>query len=129
MEYEIERINAWSVIKIVFLISFFAGALIGIFYALILSTVSNLFQHIVIEEIGNDIEPLGTYAIFIMIVFLAIFVSIANSIISVVLVGSYNLLSQWIGGIKFDLKLSDEAEYQISDVASIDVNPDGNLLE
>ena len=110
MEYEIKRINAWSIIKIVFLVSFLLGALIGIFYALILTIFNNLISNI---DFGYDLQPLGVISLFFLIIFFAIFISITNSIISVIFVGSYNFLASCIGGIKLDVKLHNDVEEEI----------------
>ena len=104
MEYEIRRINTWSVIKIVFLVSFFIGALIGIFYALILSFINNLIQQFAVDEIEQGLRSLNVLTPFFLILFFAIFTSISNSIISAIFIGIYNFMAQWIGGIKIDIK-------------------------
>ena len=110
MEYEIKRINAWSVIKFVFLISFFIGTLIGIFYALILSIVCNLIQNITINELGLGVKSLNEISLFFLIIFFAIFISISNSIMSAIFIGTYNFIAQWLGGIKIALKLNNNME-------------------
>lgn len=110
MEYEIKRINVWSIIKIVFIISFLIGVLIGIFYALILTTIGNLIQDFVVNEYDFAAKPINTFSVFFLILFCAVIVSISNSILSAIFIICYNVVVQWIGGVKVELNLTTDLE-------------------
>lgn len=103
MEYELKRINVWPVIKIVFLISFFLGAIIGIFYTLIIAIVGNLIQQLTGEGLDFFFEMPGGITLFFIILFFATFTSLINSILSSIFIGIYNLMAHWIGGFRVDL--------------------------
>ena len=107
MVYELRRINVWSVIKIVFLVSFFLGALIGIFYAFTLAMIDQLFQSFGEDELDLALNFFSGTSLFFLILFFAIFTSVFNSVISAAFVSSYNLLAHWIGGLKFDVTSSE----------------------
>ena len=73
MEYEIRRIQVWSVVKIVFIIFFIVGAVAGIFYAMMTAVVSNLFMEMSGDELEYGQRVMGFFGPFFMILFFAIF--------------------------------------------------------
>lgn len=114
MEFELKTINIWSVVKIVFVISLAIGALIGIFNAFIFTFINSIFQNTYIDELNITYSSIS---IFYMIMFFAISISLFHSVLSIIFIGCYNLISNWIGGIKFDLHISNE---NITKIVNID---------
>ena len=103
MNYEIKRINVWSVIKIVFLISFCLGALIGVFYALFLSIVTSVIQNLTTEIIDTGFGSFSGIGIFFVIIATAFFIAISNTIFCAFFICVYNITAQWSGGFKVEL--------------------------
>ncbi len=106
MIYEIKRVNIWSVVKIVFIVTFIAGAMAGTFYALLVSLFNNIIQDFSNGEFDYGYRVFNVMTPFFTILFFAIFSSIANCLISVIAVLVYNVLAQIIGGIKIELNQS-----------------------
>jgi len=105
MEYEIKRINSWSIIKIVFIISFLIGLFIGVIYSFTINIIGNILLQLTFDEL--IVEPLSAISIFFLIIIIALFTSILSGSVTFVFVIIYNLTAQWIGGIKVELKFNE----------------------
>lgn len=103
MNYEIKRISVWSVVKIVFVISFCLGAFIGVFYALFLSIVTNIIQNLTTEVIDSGFSSFSGIGIFFLIIVIAFFIAVSNTIFCAFFVSVYNITAQWLGGFKVEL--------------------------
>ena len=108
MKYEISKIDILSVVKIIFIVSLFIGAAIGIFQAFILSFFRALIAEIGASDIEIGVQSIGVLKPFFMIISTTLFVAFFNSFIAAVVVLVYNLLAQWLGGIKVDLDSTDK---------------------
>ncbi|MBN1154843.1 DUF3566 domain-containing protein [candidate division KSB1 bacterium] len=108
MRYEIKKIDILSVIKIIFIVSLFIGALIGIFHALIFSFIGTLLQQMGGDEVEFGMRSITIITPFVMILFTALFFAFFNSVFAGFIVLIYNVLTQWIGGIRIDLDSVDD---------------------
>jgi len=105
MEYEIKRINSWSIIKIVFIISFLIGLFIGVIYSFTINIIGNILLQLTFDEL--IVEPLSAISIFFLIIIIALFTSILSGSVTFVFVIIYNFTAHWIGGIKVELKFNE----------------------
>jgi hypothetical protein len=109
MRYELQRIEIWSVIKIIFIISLFLGSLISIFYAGLFFIMSAFGNALAPAEFASFVPMGGAMAIGI-IVFGTITIAITYTIAAVVFIGIYNLLARWVGGFKVHFKLVEKEQ-------------------
>ena len=102
MDYEIRKIDVWSVVKIAFFLYGIFGLLFGIFYAIMLTMVGGF-----LSQMGGEFEAMrgltGVLGIF-MAFFLALFYAVIGSVFTAILTWIYNLLAKGLGGIKFFLE-------------------------
>jgi len=110
MEYEIRRIQVWSVVKIVFIIFFIVGAFVGIFYAMMTAVVSNLFMEMAGDELEYGQRVAGFFSPFFMILFFALFSATVNAVLSAFIVLFYNVFAQLTGGFRVDLNVQGEPD-------------------
>ncbi len=103
MEFEIKRINAWSVLKIVFIFYLCFGSILGIIFAFISNLLTAMVMGFSSSYFGDDVLTTSALSIFVNIISVAIFFAVSGSIITLVFVGIYNLLSNLLGGIKLEL--------------------------
>lgn len=107
--YELKRLDIWSVVKVTFVLSFFLGLMIGVFYLFIMFFVTRLAG-----TFGGGIETemmhFGGVVGFFMIFFIAIFTSVFYTAVSAILAGIYNLVSSWIGGVRLRLSVEEVEE-------------------
>lgn len=108
MDYEIKRINIWSVVKIVFIISFISGAFIGILYTMLASIMSNVFMELSGDEFEYGQHFWDFLSPFFLILFFAIFWAIFNSVLSASAVVSYNAFAHLVGGVRVELNMLDK---------------------
>jgi len=78
--------------------------LLGIFQALFFSFIGALLQNFAGEGFGGGFDSMSLATPFFMIVFTAIFFAIFNSFIIGIVLLFYNVVSQWIGGVRIELE-------------------------
>lgn len=101
MEFEIKRIYAWSVLKIVFVFYLCIGTIFG----MLLAFISNMITAVMMSFnswASNAFAP-SAFSIFLNIISFALFFAIAGSVVTIIFIGIYNLISVMVGGIKIDL--------------------------
>lgn len=108
MEFEIKRINAWSVLKIIFVFYLGFGAFLGIFFAFISNLLSAMILSFGSSYLGEDVFIPSGFSIFINIISFALFFAVFGSVVTLFFIGIYNLLSSMFGGIKFELQSIDD---------------------
>jgi hypothetical protein len=108
MNYEIKRINIWSVAKVSFVLGGVLGFVLGLFFWMFASMLAQL----PLEEFSSmdGMEGLGAMGImlpFMMAVFYGIGAMLGNAIMA----GVYNLLAGLVGGVELTLTQSDQPVY------------------
>jgi len=103
MEYEIKRINFWSVIKFLFVVFFLIGACCGLSYVLILSILNNVLQSLSGEIVASELAYFSGISIFGQVIFFSISISFFGCFLGALFICTYNLLSHLFGGIKIEL--------------------------
>ena len=100
MNYEIKRINIWSVAKVSFVLGGVLGFVLGLFFWMFASMIAQL----PLEEFGDMDGMEGLGAMGIMLPFMmAVFYGVAAMIGNALMAGIYNILSSVVGGIELTL--------------------------
>ena len=102
MNYEIRRIDVWSVVKITFILGGIFGLLAGILYAFMLVMVGGFLSQLG-DEFGVMQGVTGAVSI-IMIFFMALFYAVVGAVVAAIFTWIYNLLAKGMGGIRFHLE-------------------------
>jgi hypothetical protein len=102
MQFELKKIDLFSAIKISFIVNAVLGLAIGLFAGAILAFFTGFInQMMAISPLSPQFGALG--GLFLGL-FYAVFLSVVNGvIITGIVVLLYNLIADWIGGIKLDL--------------------------
>ena len=103
MEYEIKRFNIWSAAKIVFIIFIIIGILLSLFYLVAIGLLQNFIQSFGMGEFEDNIPVITGFTGIIIMVFLSFFYAIFATILTIFILGLYNIIAGFAGGIKFDL--------------------------
>jgi hypothetical protein len=103
MRYEIKRIDIWSIVKIVFLLSLLGGFIIGVFYAAIIGFISSMSSTMGGDSFTDALGVLGGVALIFIVVFCTIFFAVFYTVLAAIGAALYNLFSRWAGGITLEL--------------------------
>jgi len=105
MNYEIRKIDVWSVVKIAFILYGIFGLIFGLFYAVMLTMVGGfLGQFSEFGEFGQ-MTGLFTGAVgILMAFFMALFYAVIGAVFTAIFVWLYNVLAKLTGGIRFHLE-------------------------
>jgi len=100
VNFELKRVDVWSVVKIVFFLDAVIGLLVGFFYTFVFSLIGGFLS-------GERALPMmgffsGVVGFFMSFV-LAIFYAVLGAVFTAILAGLYNLLAGWLGGFKLSL--------------------------
>ena len=114
MRYEVEKIEIWSVIKIVFILSLFLGFMISLLYAGLIFVITLVGSTLAPPEF-DSFFPLGGTIAVVLIIFGTLTIAMTNTIAVTILIGLYNLFACWIGGIKVRLKPIDTTPTDVRD--------------
>lgn len=109
MRYELKRIEIWSVIKIIFIVSLFIGFLISVFYAGLFFVMSALGEALAPSDLSNVLPVSGAVAIGI-VVFGTIGLAILYTLMAIIFVGLYNLIARLAGGITVHFESLDKPD-------------------
>ena len=99
MQYELKKIDSWSVIRIVFIVSLVLGFGLGLFYALILGAMGDIFSELSAGEFGSDVGAMKGPALLFFVFIVTVFVGVFNTILATVIVWLYNIIARTAGGI------------------------------
>ncbi len=103
MTYEIKRFDLVSVFKVSFLIYLVIGLLIGLFYSLIIGAVFQAFAPLMEDRALLDMGKIAGGSLFVLALFVAVFMAVVWSVLTVIAVALYNVLAGNFGGIKMDI--------------------------
>ncbi|MFH1009537.1 MAG: DUF3566 domain-containing protein [Candidatus Latescibacterota bacterium] len=101
MDYELRRIEIWSVVKVAFFVCAILGFFPGIALSLLLWVFSSVIRAFVPGEMG-DISG-SSPTMFTMAVILAPLFGAIGAVLAGIAAALYNLLARWIGGVQFRL--------------------------
>lgn len=100
MNYEIKKLNIWSVAKVSFVLGGVLGFCAGLFLWMFAGLISSLpVSELSEPEAMEGLSSLGAMMPFALAVFYAVMLMITNGILSAV----YNLLGGMVGGIELTL--------------------------
>ena len=105
--YVLRKIPLWPVIRMCFVIFIVIGILIGVFYALLLSSWGFLASSFGDSSLGNPFGILRNLG-FILIPVIAILYAIFGTIVVAIWVLIYNLIASVVGGIELMLDTSEK---------------------
>ncbi len=102
MKYEIKRLNLWSVVKIVFVISLLIGFVFSLIYAGFLQVMTLLTSNFGGEDFVQMIPSGGSMFIIVVVFFTIIFAVFytTSALFAVVL---YNAIAGWAGGVVVEM--------------------------
>src|SRR4030067_474414 len=108
MNWEIKRIDLWSAIKVSFVANAVLGFILGLFIGLMTAALSEFLAPFIAMS-GQDVEQLssasGAGMVIFMPFFMAFFMAVAYGVIVTgIIVGIYNLVAKFAGGIKVNLE-------------------------
>lgn len=103
MNFELKRVDVWSVVKIVFFLDAVIGLLVGFFYTLVFSLVGGMAGFLNGERALPMVGLFSGLVGFFMSFVLAIFYAVFGAVLTAILVGLYNLLARWLGGFRLSL--------------------------
>jgi hypothetical protein len=98
MKYELKRIDLWSVIKIVFMISLVLGFVLTLFYASLLRFVSTFMGTFGGNDF-NQIMPSNGIMTGFLILFGTFGIAVIYTFIAAIAIILYNLMAGWGGGV------------------------------
>jgi hypothetical protein len=104
--FVLKKIPLWPVLKMAFVVFIIIGIVIGVFYAILLSTWGVLMSSFADSGFGSQVtmlRGLGFILIPVIAIMYAIFGTIAVAIWTIV----YNLISAVVGGIELVLEESE----------------------
>jgi len=103
VNFELKRLDVWSLVKIVFFLYAIIGLLVGLFYTLIFTLVGGMAGFLSRENVFPMMGPFSGLVVFFMSFVFAIFYAVFGSIVTAISAGLYNLLAKWMGGVKLSL--------------------------
>jgi hypothetical protein len=104
--YELKKIDVWSLVKIIFVLSFCLGLVFGVFYLFIMVFVTQITGSLMGEFDTGVTEVGGFFGVF-LVFFIAIFTSVFYTVVSAILAVLYNWISGFTGGLRVGLVLED----------------------
>jgi len=104
--YLLKKVPLWPAIKMAFVVFIIVGILIGIFYAVLLSTWGALMSSFADSGFGGQFGTLRSLG-FVLIPVIAVMYAIFGTIVVAIWVLIYNLLASVIGGVELVLEVAD----------------------
>jgi len=105
--YALKKIPLWPVIRITFLVFIIIGIVIGVFYAVLLSTWGVFMSSFGDSGIGGQFNMLRNLG-FVLIPVIAILYAIFGTIVVAIWVLIYNLIASVVGGVELVLEPADK---------------------
>jgi hypothetical protein len=104
--FVLKKIPLWPVLKMAFVVFIIIGIVIGVFYAILLSTWGVLMSSFADAGLGSQVTMLRGLG-FILIPVIAVMYAIFGTIVVAIWTVVYNLIAAVVGGIEFVLEESD----------------------
>lgn len=105
MRYELKSIAVWPFVKVAFFFNLIAGFLMGLLYALFIGFFMSVLSNIPALDTGDI--PVGQLSIGFLMIFMPIVMSIGaatlNTLLGVILILIYNLVTRLTGGLEINL--------------------------
>jgi hypothetical protein len=99
-DFEVKRIDLWSLFKLAFIINAVIGLIIGFFYALMFMAIGGINSAMFADEF-QKIGVFGGLFGLIMIPFFSFINAIFGSVIATIAGWVYNLIAGMAGGLRF----------------------------
>ncbi len=112
MEHEIKRFNLWSAAKVVFIIFLIIGILLSLFYLSFVTLIQNFIYDLSGGEFSEDFMLITGFTGIIISIFLSFFYAITATIFIVIILGLYNIIAGFVGGIKCELDTKTDESVQ-----------------
>jgi len=107
--YELKKIDVWSLVKIVSILSFALGLVIGFIYLLMILLISRLSSTLM-GDFDSEVMQVGGFVGFFMVFFIAILTSLFYTVVTAVLAVLYNGISGFTGGIRIRMTIVEVEE-------------------
>jgi len=104
MEYEIKRIDILSVVKIFFFLFLIIGFIMSLVYFVFMNMASGFLSNFSGEELEIPAGVLGGFVSLFGIMFFSVMYAIFMSVFTAIILGLYNIMAHYIGGIKATFK-------------------------
>lgn len=115
MKYELQRIEIWPVIKIVFILSLLIGFFIGLLYAGLFLMI-DAFSNIAVDSGFDNASTFGLGFTIMIVVGCTFGVAFIYTVGAVIFTVFYNLLAGSIGGIRVNLVAVAKDQKEVSAV-------------
>ena len=103
--FVLKKIPLWPVLKMAFVVFIIIGIVIGVFYAILLSTWGVLMSSFADAGLGSQVSMLRGLG-FILIPVIAIMYAIFGTIVVAIWTIVYNLIAAVVGGVELVLEES-----------------------
>jgi len=105
--YELKKIDVWSLVKIVSILSFALGlVVIGFIYFLMILFISQISSSLM-GDFDPEMMQVGGFVGFFMVFFIAILTSLFYTVATAILAVLYNGISGFTGGIRIQMTVAE----------------------
>ena len=104
--YELKKIDVWSLVKIVSILSFALGLVIGFIYLLMILFISQISSSLM-GDFDPEMMQIGGFVGFFMVFFIAILTSLFYTVVTAILAVLYNGISGFTGGIRIRMTVAE----------------------
>jgi len=104
MRYVIKRLEIWPAVKMTFIGSLVLGVVLCLLYIMAVSLISGVLSTYTTTELGEDFFRLSGMAGMSIVVMIVLSNAISLTVLVVILVVIYNLVSTLGGGLEIDLQ-------------------------
>ncbi|MCH8124532.1 DUF3566 domain-containing protein [candidate division KSB1 bacterium] len=104
--YELKQIDVWSLVKIVSILSFALGLVIGFIYLLMILFISQISSSLM-GDFDPEMMQIGGFVGFFMVFFIAILTSLFYTVVTAILAVLYNGISGFTGGIRIRMTVAE----------------------
>ena len=105
MKYELKTVGIWAFVKVSFLLNLVFGFLIGLLYAGFLAVILTISSALPYGGSGDfDPDAIGPMVLIMLPFVLAIFGAVFHTLLGLIIIGVYNLITKMVGGLEFVLE-------------------------
>jgi hypothetical protein len=102
--YRITRIRVWPVIRVVFIVNGVIGFLTGLIYTVFFSVLGSIISRFAGDAVFPNLGLLTGFFGFLISLFLGMIYGVFGAGLAAVTIWLYNMLSDAIGGIEFEME-------------------------